>query len=94
MDNRVTTIYDRYGEALRYLVVGGLTTAINIVLFFQPDSPGDRLVLGQHRRLGAQRPVCFHCEQKTCVWRCRHDPQNGRERSRQLLHAARGLTAS
>lgn len=34
MDKRVTTIYDRYGEALRYLVVGGLTTAINIVLFF------------------------------------------------------------
>lgn len=34
MDKRVTTIYDRYGEALRYLVVGGLTTLINIVLFF------------------------------------------------------------
>ncbi|KRN21325.1 GtrA family protein [Lacticaseibacillus camelliae] len=34
MDKRISTLYVRYGEALRYLIVGGLTTLINIVLFF------------------------------------------------------------
>lgn len=33
MDKPVA-LYAKYGQALRYLVVGGLTTGVNIVLFF------------------------------------------------------------
>lgn len=34
MDKNATALYAKYGMALRYLIVGGLTTGINIVLFF------------------------------------------------------------
>ena len=34
MVNTVNKIYARYGEILRYLIVGGLTTVINVALFY------------------------------------------------------------
>lgn len=34
MVNSINKIYARYGEMLRYLIVGGLTTVINVVLFY------------------------------------------------------------
>ncbi|MFT9154236.1 MAG: GtrA family protein, partial [Lacticaseibacillus paracasei] len=34
MEKTITTLYSKYGTAFLYLVVGGLTTLINIVLFF------------------------------------------------------------
>lgn len=34
MDKTIKILYTKYGEAFRYLVVGGLTTLINIVIFF------------------------------------------------------------
>lgn len=34
MEKSVPSFYQRYGEALRYLIVGGMTTGINIVFFF------------------------------------------------------------
>lgn len=34
MDKHATALYAKYGMALRYLVVGGITTGINISLFF------------------------------------------------------------
>ncbi|WP_275039905.1 hypothetical protein [Oenococcus oeni] len=34
MEKPITTLYSKYGTALRYLIVGGLTTGINVVLFF------------------------------------------------------------
>lgn len=33
MNKTVQTINDRYGQLLRYLVVGGFTTGINVVVF-------------------------------------------------------------
>lgn len=29
MEKPITTLYSKYGTALRYLIVGGLTTGIN-----------------------------------------------------------------
>ena len=34
MEKPISTFYTRYGQALRYLIVGGLTTGINVTLFF------------------------------------------------------------
>lgn len=34
MEKSISSIYARYGEALRYLIVGGMTTGINVGLFF------------------------------------------------------------
>jgi len=34
LDKPIKTFYAKYGEALRYLIVGGLTTLINLVIFF------------------------------------------------------------
>ncbi|KRM55108.1 GtrA family protein [Lacticaseibacillus sharpeae] len=34
MVNTVNKLYARYGEILRYLIVGGLTTVINVALFY------------------------------------------------------------
>lgn len=34
MDKTIRILYTKYGEALRYLIVGGLTTLINLVIFF------------------------------------------------------------
>lgn len=34
MEKPITTLYSKYGTALLYLIVGGLTTGINVVLFF------------------------------------------------------------
>lgn len=34
MEKPISFLYTRYGEALRYLIVGGITTGINVVSFF------------------------------------------------------------
>lgn len=34
MAKTIKTLYTKYGEAIRYLLVGGLTTLINIVILF------------------------------------------------------------
>lgn len=39
MKNKLLALYNKHGDILRYLIVGGLTTAINIVSFWILTTP-------------------------------------------------------
>ncbi|WP_225422874.1 hypothetical protein [Lactiplantibacillus garii] len=48
MEKPITTLYSKYGTALRYLIVGGFTTGINVVLFFGLTHLARRVTAGGH----------------------------------------------